>query len=455
MAVATLAALRHATPIVDSALSYRDIDNRIAAPLLEWKYGRAYWIFFVASGALTVGFFVGVIWLFVEGIGILGNNTAVVWGVPIASYVWWIGIGNAGTLISSMLLLTHQHWRASINRSAEAMTLFAVTIAGLFPILHLGRPWFAYWLAPYPNTMALWPQWRSALVWDFWAIASYLLFSIMFWYIGLVPDLATLRDRAERGWRKLTYGALALGWQGSASAWHHHGLVYRAMAALAVPLVISVHSIVGLDFAASLMPGWQESLFPPYFVVGAMFSGFAMVVDLTLLLRWGLGLQSLITRRHIDAMGKILLTGSIVMAFSYLTEWFMAWYSGEPPERSVVLFALTGHYAPLYWAMLLCNCLVPQALWSGAVRRNLWAIGIIAVLVNIGMYLERIMIIFETLSRGYLPSMWRIFHVNLWDMFFVLMPLGFFAFLFACFVRLVPTVSMHEVKALQSSRAGR
>lgn len=199
MAVATLAALRHATPIVDSALSYQDIDNRIAAPLLEWKYGRAYWIFFVASGALTVGFFVGVIWLFVEGIGILGNNTAVVWGVPIASYVWWIGIGNAGTLISSMLLLTHQHWRASINRSAEAMTLFAVTIAGLFPILHLGRPWFAYWLAPYPNTMALWPQWRSALVWDFWAIASYLLFSIMFWYIGLVPDLATLRDRAERG----------------------------------------------------------------------------------------------------------------------------------------------------------------------------------------------------------------------------------------------------------------
>lgn len=433
-------------PLLDPALTYAGIDDRIAAPLLDWRYGKAWWLAFVATGLLTLAFLVGIVRLFVEGIGILGNNTVVVWGVPIAAYVWWIGIGNAGTLISSMLLLTRQPWRAAINRSAEAMTLFAVAIAGLFPILHLGRPWLAYWLAPYPNTMALWPQWRSALVWDFWAIASYLLFSITFWYVGLIPDLATLRDRARIRWRQHVYGALALGWQGSARAWHRHDLVYRTMAALAVPLVVSVHSIVGLDFAASLMPGWQESIFPPYFVVGAMFSGFAMVVDLTLVLRWGLRLEGLITLRHFEIMGKILLMGALVMTFSYATEWFTAWYGGERPERSVILFALTGHYAPLYWSMLLCNCLIPQALWLPRVRRSLWALGAIAVLINVGMYLERIMIIFETLSRGYLPSMWRYFHVTFWDLFFVLMPLGAFGFMFLCFVRLVPAVSMHEVK---------
>ncbi|HEY1982681.1 MAG TPA: NrfD/PsrC family molybdoenzyme membrane anchor subunit, partial [Xanthobacteraceae bacterium] len=280
------------------------VNAAVAAPLLErglWTW-RAWWIGAAVSFALTCAFLLAVFMVLTHGIGIWGVNTTVVWGFAIADYVWWIGIGNAGTLISSMLLLTRQRWRASINRFAEAMTLFAAAIAGLFPILHLGRPIYFYWLAPYPNTMGLWPQWRSALVWDFWAILSYILFSFIFWYVGLIPDLATLRDRARTRGRQLFYGALALGWCGSARHWHHYRRFYFAMAALAVPLVTSVHSIVGLDFAASLMPGWQETIFPPYFVVGAMFSGFAMVVVLAACIRRGLGLEGLITKSHFDGM---------------------------------------------------------------------------------------------------------------------------------------------------------
>ena len=285
--------------------------------------------------------FVGSIgWLFYKGIGIWGVNSTVVWGVAIANYVWWIGIGNAGTLISSMLLLTRQQWRGSINRFAEAMTLFAVAIAGIMPIMHVGRPLYAYWLAPYPNTMALWPQWRSALVWDFWAIVSYLLFSILFWYVGLIPDLATMRDRTRTRAGQLLYGAFALGWRGSARHWKRLKTLHTTMAALGVPLVCSVHSIVGLDFAASLMPGWQESIFPPYFVVGAMYSGFAMVVVLALAIRWGLNLQAIITANHFEVMGRILLMASIVMGYSYATEWFMAWYGGQHSERSLVVFRI-------------------------------------------------------------------------------------------------------------------
>ncbi|HYZ34383.1 MAG TPA: NrfD/PsrC family molybdoenzyme membrane anchor subunit, partial [Crenalkalicoccus sp.] len=279
---------------------YGALVGTIVDPLLRRRVGRAWWMAFLFAATLTLVMIVSIAWLFYAGVGIWGINTTAVWGFAIANYVWWIGIGNAGTLISSLLLLTRQHWRASINRFAEAMTLFAVAIAGLFPILHLGRPYLAFWLAPYPNTMELWPQWRSALVWDFWAILSYLLFSLMFWYLGLIPDLATLRDRAQTRAGRIAYGLFALGWRGSALHWHRHDVLYKTMAALAVPLVCSVHSVVGLDFAASLMPGWQETIFPPYFVVGAMFSGFAMVVVLAALLRWGLSLQAVVTERHFD-----------------------------------------------------------------------------------------------------------------------------------------------------------
>ncbi|WP_018263799.1 NrfD/PsrC family molybdoenzyme membrane anchor subunit [Methylobacterium sp. WSM2598] len=423
------------------------ITDAVVAPILV-GVGRGWWIALALTLPFVLLTLVAVAWLFWRGVGVWGINTTVVWGFAIANYVWWIGIGNAGTLISSMLLLTRQHWRASINRFAEAMTLFAVSIAGLFPILHLGRPIYAYWLAPYPNTMGLWPQWRSALVWDFWAIVSYLLFSLLFWYVGLIPDLATMRDRADSRGARLFYGTLALGWRGSARHWRRLGTLHTTLAALAVPLVCSVHSIVGLDFAASLMPGWQESLFPPYFVVGAMYSGFAMVVVLAILVRWGLRLQALITVNHFEVMGRVMLMASLVMGLSYATEWFMAWYGGRPDERRLVAYEFLGDYALLFWAMLACNVVVPQALWLRRLRRSIPAMLAISLVINVGMWLERILITWTTLSHGYAASLWRVFRPTFWDWSFLIGPLGLFAFFFLLFVRVVPAVSMHELREL-------
>ncbi|CCD90800.1 Polysulphide reductase NrfD [Bradyrhizobium sp. ORS 375] len=423
------------------------VTQAITAPLLT-SPGRVWWLSLLVSGIISLWFLVAVVWLFDQGIGIWGVNSTIVWGVAIANYVWWIGIGNAGTLISAMLLLTRQKWRGSINRFAEAMTLFAVAIAGLMPIMHLGRPIYAYWLAPYPNTMALWPQWRSALVWDFWAIVSYLLFSILFWYVSLIPDLATMRDRTRSYAGQRFYGALALGWRGSARHWSRLQTLHSTMAALGVPLVCSVHSIVGLDFAASLMPGWQEAIFPPYFVVGAMYSGFAMVVVLALVIRWGFGLQAIITRRHFEVIGRVLLMSSIVMGYSYATEWFMAWYGGEHRERGLVAFEFTGTYAPMYWALLACNVAIPQLLWLPRLRRSLPVLLAIAIAINVGMWLERILIVWNTLSHGYMPSLWRSFHFTFWDWSFLIAPLGLFALLFLVFVRLVPAVSMFDMREL-------
>ena len=429
------------------------VDLLVSAPLLDRQSWRRWWISVGVASLLTLVFLVAVAMILFKGIGVLGNNTSVVWGYPIANYVWWIGIGNAGTLISSLLLLTHQRWRSAINRFAEAMTLMAVAIAGLFPILHLGRPMYFYWLAPYPNVMDLWPQWRSALVWDFWAILSYLLFSIVFWYTGLLPDLATLRDRASRRGKQLFYGALALGWRNSARHWHHYEKYYKTMAALAVPLVCSVHSIVGLDFAAGLMPGWQETIFPPYFVVGAMFSGFAMVVVLAALVRWGLGLKSLVTMNHFDAMAKLMLLGATIMGLSYAAEWFSGWYSGREAERGIVAFEFTGHYAPMYWAMLACNVLACQIFWWRWARRNMAVLITVAILVNVGMWLERILLVWNTLAHAYLPSMWSLFSPTLWDWALTFGSLGFFALLYLIFVRVFPAVSMHEVKPLVAREA--
>jgi molybdopterin-containing oxidoreductase family membrane subunit len=428
------------------------VTQAIADPLFV-GFGKTWWLALLASLPFVLWLFGSIGWLFYRGIGVWGINSTVVWGVAIANYVWWIGIGNAGTLISAMLLLTRQRWRASINRFAEAMTLFAVAIAGLMPIIHLGRPIYAYWLAPYPNTMALWPQWRSALVWDFWAIVSYLLFSILFWYVSLLPDLATMRDRTPSRAGRLLYGAFALGWRGSTREWSRLNTLHSTMAALAVPLVCSVHSIVGLDFAASLMPGWQESIFPPYFVVGAMYSGFAMVVVLAAAIRWGLGLQAIITRRHFEVMARILLMASIVMFYSYATEWFMAWYSGEHSERELVRFEFTGTYAPLYWALLACNVAIPQLLWLPIARRSLLILIPVAISINVGMWLERILIVWNTLSHGYMPTLWRSFHFTFWDWSFLIAPVGFFAFLFLLFVRIVPSISMFDVRVLAHEEA--
>lgn len=434
--------------IAASHVSYQAITEAVADPLLVQRAGRRWWIAFATSLLFVIITVAAVGVLFSKGIGIWGINTTVVWGYAIANYVWWIGIGNAGTLISSMLLLTRQPWRASINRFAESMTLFAVSIAGLFPIFHLGRPQYFYWLAPYPNTMLLWPQWRSALIWDFWAILSYLLFSMIFFYVGILPDLATMRDRATTKARQRIYGVFALGWRGSAHHWKRLETLHMTLAALAVPLVVSVHSIVGLDFAASLMPGWQESVFPPYFVVGAMYSGFAMVVVLAVLIRFGLKLEALITINHFDAMAKILLVASIIMSFSYAAEWFNAWYAGDHADRTLVAYLFTGDYAPLYWLLLACNCIIPQALWFRSVRRSLPALVVISILINVGMWDERILIIWNTLSHGFLPSLWQLFYPTIWDWIFLFGPLGMFACLFLCFARLLPAVPMHEVRQL-------
>lgn len=431
-----------------------DVTEAVAAPLMDRRPGRAWWLALLAGlllagiGALAVGF------SFAYGPGLWGNNTAVVWGFPIANYVWWIGIGNAGTLISSLLLLTRQQWRASINRFAEAMTLFAVSMAGLFPILHLGRPMYFYWLAPYPNTMQLWPQWRSALVWDFWAILSYLLFSILFFYVGLLPDLATLRDRpGRRGWRRF-YGVAAMGWQGTPAQWRAQERLHRTLAVIAVPLVCSVHSIVGLDFAASLMPGWTESIFPPYFVVGAFFSGLAMVVLIALTIRRAMQLEGVIVPAHFDALARLILASGIVMGASYAAEWFSALWSGEAADVRVVRFAFTGTYAPFYWLMLAGNVAAPQLFWAKRLRTHPAALVGVSVAVLVGMWLERILIITNTLSIGYEPSLWRTYAPTIVDGLILAGTLGAFLVLLLLFARLLPVVSMHEVRKLLADERG-
>jgi molybdopterin-containing oxidoreductase family membrane subunit len=434
--------------LLPSINSHHAITEAVCAPLLDRSAGSRWWGAFLASLTLASVGIVGAVIVLERGIGVLGNNTAVVWGFPIANYVWWIGIGNAGTLISSLLLLTRQRWRASINRFAEAMTIIAVAIAGLFPILHLGRPMYFYFLAPYPATTGLWPQWRSALVWDFWAILCYLLFSIVFFYVGLIPDLATLRERAlSRRWQRI-YGAFALGWQGSSRQWQAHHRLQLAMAIIAVPLVCSVHSIVGLDFAASMMPGWTESIFPPYFVVGALFSGFAMVVLLALALREAMNLHGLIRPAHFDAMARVILAASCIMGLSYATEWGSALWTGDPDELRQVGYALTGHYWPLETAMLIGNVALPQLFWWPAMRTSPTILTVVAIGILIGMWLERILILVNTLSIGYLPSFWTTYAPTLIDGMILAGTFGLFTAAVLLFARVLPVVSMYEVRGL-------
>jgi molybdopterin-containing oxidoreductase family membrane subunit len=431
-----------------------EINARICAPILDARPGWRWWVAFLFSGGMALMMVVVAAWLFIHGIGIFGNNTVVVWGFPIANYVWWLGIGHAGTLISALLLLTRQKWRASLNRFAETMALFAASMAGLFPIFHLGRPYYLYWVIPYPNVQTLWPQWRSPLVWDFWAVGTYLLFSLLFWYVGLVPDLAMLRERAKSHFVRRLYGAFALGWRGSDRQWEVHERFYRYMAALAIPLVVSVHSIVSLDFAASLEPGWADTIYPPYFVIGALYSGFAMVVVLAAALRWGCSFEPFITHDHFDVIAKVLLTASVIMGVSYATEWFWSWYGGERVERNLVAFLFVGPYAPLYYCQLLFNVLIPQALWWPAVRRNIAWVVVISILINVGMWLERILIIWSTLSHDYLPSAWRLFLPSVWDWLMMFGSLGTFMFLFMLFVRVLPAMPAHELRKLWVEEQG-
>ncbi|HEU4375401.1 MAG TPA: NrfD/PsrC family molybdoenzyme membrane anchor subunit [Telluria sp.] len=438
--------------VLRAGWGYASVTDKIADIVLTDQFGWKWWSALLFTSAGVLALLVAVSWLLVKGVGIWGVDIPVAWGFAIGNFVWWIGIGHAGTFISAVLLLLRQRWRTSINRFAEAMTLFAAGIAGLFPILHLGRPWFFYWLVPYPNVMNVWPQWRSPLVWDFFAIATYLTVSLLFWYVGLIPDLATLRDRAgrrpgERG-RQIAYGLLALGWRGEARHWARYEAAYLLLAGLATPLVVSVHTIVSLDFAVGNTPGYHSTIFPPYFVAGALFSGFAMVLTLAIPLRHAFRLHDFITPRHLANAAKVLLVTSWMVAFGYLSEIFTAFYSGDQYETYMTVNRWVGPYAPVYWSMLACNIALPQLLWWRRVRASVPALFLLSLAINCGMWMERFLIVVSSLHRDFLPSAWGMFYPTRWDWITLFGSIALFVWLFLLFVRFLPLISMAEMREL-------
>ncbi|MGE0449394.1 MAG: NrfD/PsrC family molybdoenzyme membrane anchor subunit [Vicinamibacterales bacterium] len=427
-------------------------DAALTAHLLAPVYTRSIvWrlLLLGASGGVLL-LVVSVTYSVLYGPGVWGNQIPVAWAFPIINFVFWIGIGHAGTFISAFLLVMAQEWRASINRLAEAMTLFALVNAGIFPLLHLGRPWFGYWLFPYPATMGVWPQFKSSLPWDMAAVSTYLTVSLLFWYLGLIPDLATARDAAGSLRRRRLYGLFALGWRGSCDQWRHYTILYGLLAALAIPLVISVHSVVSLDFAIAQLPGWHSTIFPPYFVVGAIYSGFAMVLCLLLPIRWYYGIADVITDAHLDKMAKTMLTMCWMMTFSYAIETFVGWYSADRYERYMYLwYRPFGTYALIYWLMLLCNVAVPQVLWAPSARRSPLVLFAVGLFVLLGMWVERFDIVVSSLARDFLPSSWDAYVPTLVDWGILFGSFGLFAFLFLLFLRFVPFVPIAEVKKLQ------
>jgi len=441
--------------IIAPGYTYASVTDKISAIVLTRRTPRGWLIGFGLTFALTMLLMYAIAYLLVAGIGIWGVNSPVAWGFAIINFVWWIGIGHAGTLISAVLLLLRQEWRTSINRFAEAMTLFAVACAGLYPIIHLGRPWLFYWLFPYPNTMGVWPQFRSPLVWDVFAVSTYATVSLLFWYVGLLPDLATLRDRSRNRLRRAVYGVLAMGWRGSARHWRRYQTAYLLLAALATPLVVSVHSIVSLDFAVSVLPGWHTTIFPPYFVAGAIYSGFAMVMTLAIPIRAVYGLEDFITLRHLQNMAKILLTTGLIVAYGYGMEAFMGWYGHNHYEEYIILNRLFGPYASMYWSLLLCNVVVPQLLWFSWVRSNVPALFVIALVVNIGMWLERYIIVVTSLHRDFLPSSWGMYSGTAWDWATFVGSIGLFLSLLFLFLRFLPMISISEMRELVSEMDNR
>jgi Ni/Fe-hydrogenase subunit HybB-like protein len=434
--------------IIGPGHTYATVTDKISSIVLTRKWSLNWLAGFAVAFLLVMLLMVSVTYLFVKGIGIWGVNVPVAWGFAIINFVWWIGIGHAGTLISAILLLLRQEWRTSINRFAEAMTLFAVACAGLFPVLHLGRPWFAYWLIPHPNTMDIWPQFRSPLVWDVFAVSTYGTVSLLFWYVGLIPDLATLRDRASSRFGRVTYGILAMGWRGSAIHWHRYDVAYLLLAGLATPLVISVHTVVSFDFAISLLPGWHTTIFPPYFVAGAIYSGFAMVMVLSIPIRAVYGLEDFITLRHLQNMAKVMLATGLIVAYGYMMEVFMAWYSGALFERYMMLNRMGGPYGIAYWGLILINIAIPQALWFKRVRTSVMALWWIALAVNIGMWLERFVIVVTSLHRDFLPSSWNMYYPTFWDWSTYIGTIGLFFALLFLFLRFLPVISIFEMRTL-------
>ena len=436
-------------PVLAPGHTYATITDKISAIVLLQKTRRGWWLGFAIAFALFMLLNVAIGYLLMVGVGIWGINIPIGWGFAIVNFVWWIGIGHAGTLISAFLLLMRQAWRQSINRFAEAMTLFAVASAGVFPLLHMGRPWLFFWLLPYPDTMGTWPQFRSPLVWDVFAVSTYATISLLFWFVGLIPDLATLRDRAKDRLPRKVYGFLAMGWRGSAMHWHRYEMAYLLLAGLATPLVVSVHTVVSFDFTLAVIPGWHSTIFPPYFVAGAIYSGFAMVLTLAIPLRKFYGLEDFVTLRHLDNMAKILMATGLIVAYGYMMETFMAFYGGPGYDRYMIMNRMTGPYAPVYWSLILCNIVIPLGtLWSSKIRRNVGALFVISLVVQTGMWLERFVIVVTSLHRDFLPSSWGMYYPTRWDWATYLGTIGLFFTLFLLFIRYLPMISIFEMRGL-------
>ncbi|HKV38833.1 MAG TPA: NrfD/PsrC family molybdoenzyme membrane anchor subunit [Blastocatellia bacterium] len=435
-------------PVMGPGYTYATVTQKISQIVLTRRTPRGWIVGFGISFAIVMVMMYAMGYLLVKGVGVWGINIPVGWGFAIVNFVWWIGIGHAGTLISAILLLLNQKWRTSINRFAEAMTLFAVACAGMFPLLHLGRPWFFYWLFPYPNTMGVQPQFRSPLVWDVFAVSTYFTVSLLFWFTGLIPDFATLRDRAPGKAGRIVYGMLAMGWRGSARHWQRYEMAYLLLAGLATPLVVSVHTVVSFDFAVSILPGWHTTIFPPYFVAGAIYSGFAMVLVLAIPLRKFYRLEDFITMRHIRNMAKIMLATGLIVAYGYMMETFMAWYSGNKYDRFGILNRMTGPYKYWYWLLILCNVVIPQILWIKKVRNSIAAVFSVSLVVLTGMWLERFVIVITSLSRDFLSSSWGMYTATVYDWAIFIGTIGFFAACMFLFVRFLPMISISEMQAL-------
>ncbi len=435
-------------PLVLGRPGYAQITETVST-IVERRMPRVWYYAFGFTGTITLVLLSMLLYLASTGIGVWGNNSPVGWAWEITDFVFWIGIGHAGTLISAILFLFRQRWRTSISRFAEAMTLFAVACAGIFPMFHVGRPWRVYWLFPVPNAaLGIWQNFRSPLMWDVFAVSTYATVSALFWYTGLLPDLATLRDRAKTRIKQIVFGILSLGWRGSARHWRHYETAYLLLAGISTPLVLSVHTIVSFDFAVSVIPGWHTTIFPPYFVAGAIFSGFAMVVTLIVIARQVFGLQHLVTMKHLENMNKVILATGMMVGLSYATEFFIAWYSGNGYERFVFLNRALGPYWWAYWTMVSCNVFVPQLFWFKRVRTSIPAMFVISIFVNIGMWFERFVIIVTSLHRDYLPSSWGYFKPTWVDMLTLTGSFGLFLTLFLLFVRFLPMISMTEVKGM-------
>jgi molybdopterin-containing oxidoreductase family membrane subunit len=435
-------------PVIGPGHTYESVTEQISAAVLKRPTTLGWFVGFViafsALGMLTIA--VG--WLITKGVGIWGINIPIGWGFAIVNFVWWIGIGHAGTLISAILFLLNQKWRTSINRFAEAMTLFAVACAGLFPLIHTGRPWMAFYMFPYPSTMGIWPQFRSPLIWDVFAVSTYGTVSLLFWFVGLIPDLATLRDRAVGRPKQMIFGLLAMGWRGSARHWHRYQSAYLLLAGLATPLVLSVHTVVSFDFAIAIVPGWHTTIFPPYFVAGAIYSGFAMVLTIAIPLRKFYHFEDFITMRHLENMAKVMLATGLIVAYGYFFEFFMSEYSGQKFDVFLVQQRLHGPYSHFYYALILCNILTPQLLWIRAVRTNVLVLFLMSLVINTGMWLERFVIVVISLTRDFMPSAWGRYSPTGWDWATFIGTLGLFTTLIYLFVRVLPAISITEMREL-------